>query len=422
MQPAVNLSLYRNNFVPDVLEALICDGLDAKSLHALKLSNKQSKRFVENKHRILSILRDPLHLGIQRNDANLTSLEKLQLQFIKFNDRPAWQRIIIVAGLVLISPVILLYHSPKIIKATYENVVTPIAQSLFKNILYPVGRLTYNYILTPVAKATKAIAKALLITMPKALYEHVLVPGAKIISTVANFVYQRIMTPIGQGVRTIYRYTLEPIGIAIKKIITLFFDTINFLYTSVSKYFGGGLKRLVIFLCQRVIFPIIRFTFQQIVVPIFNVLHAVAKVLCFTIPSKICTSLIVPIFEKAIIPFVNLMGTILKGVCVTFPLKVLNSIVLPIIRGVANAVSFIYQTVISPIVQCIQFLGRFTYSNVLSPIGNLIKGIASLIINQLIIPAGQAFALGMHLLYQSVLVPTGILIITLPELFKRLIG
>src|SRR5687767_4291412 len=94
-------NLFRNRVVPDVLEALICDDLDSQSLHAMKLTSKGTKLFVRDKHRRLSVLRDPNHLGVQRAEEKLTPLEKLELQFIKFNDRPVWQRVAIVFGLIL---------------------------------------------------------------------------------------------------------------------------------------------------------------------------------------------------------------------------------------------------------------------------------------------------------------------------------
>lgn len=413
----MNASLFGRP-IPQDMEALICDQLDPKSLKDLALITNYANVFVNNKYPVLSLVRNP----DPQREAKLSPLQKLELQFIRFNDRPRWQRIIIVAGLILVSPVICLYHSPKMIKAVYLNVLTPVAQKIssvalwiYTKILKPIGLAADTHLLQPTIKIIKQVAHAVFVTMPNLALKYVLKPLYDTISAVASFVERTILTPLVDGtVKTcqfIHTRVLTPIGESIKKIAQLSFNALSSLYKTVSKYFGGGLKRLAIFTFHRIIVPLARFTWNWILCPTGRVLYAVAKFFCFTVLPKIIDYMIVPLFNRVILPFLRIVRVILKGICVTFPLKIYNSIFLPVALKIASIVN---NLLVQPFRRLMSLVGSFVVQKV--------KEVASLIFQSLIIPAKNMLTLSGYFIYNQILMPTGILIVGLPSLFRNILS
>ena len=96
------------------------------------------------------------------------------------------------------------------VKATFrglQKVLTPVAKGLFRTI-----RWTYQNIGIPAVRIVRAIAKGLLITLPKKVYQYVLTPIGHALHRISRFVYNYVLTPLGKVLEFLYRQALVPIG------------------------------------------------------------------------------------------------------------------------------------------------------------------------------------------------------------------
>lgn len=354
-----------SSHMPDVLQAYVFDHLKRSDLEALKLVSKGCKHFVEKKHRRLSIFRDPKHLGVTREQKDLQPHERLAFEFIKFQDRPIYQRIGIIIVCTLLSPVILVYHSPKIIKATYRHVICPIgrkiarlAEILFDAIVVPIARFTYDYVLAPIGRGIKKVMRF--------IGDNILSPLFRAVEAVARAIFITLPTKIYQ--------ILSPLG--------------------------GLTRKALKFVGEHILLPII----EHIVIPILVNLWKGSVWIIDNVATPLASRLwkvIVFTFDNAVIPVAKIVKVIAKGLLVTFPYK-------------------IYINIIDPLAQGFLKVATIAYDLILEPLGRLIYHIASAIINYVILPATEVITFSAKVLYNNVLEPVGLAVITIPYIVGKL--
>ncbi len=389
----------------------------------------------------------------------LTPLQKLELEFIKFQDRPVWQRIGIVVVCTVFSPVIFAYHSPKLVDKFYVSIIVPCAQSVARNVeaaamkvytyaLAPLGRFTRDYVLVPSARAIRKIATL--------TYDRVLVPLAKTIQEAAefifvtfpNYLYQSVLLPSARAIREIailtYNHVLAPLGRTISDIAQFVFVTFpTHLYQSVLKPVVLGVwNHLIVpvtdWIWNSIAIPVatqIRklatFLFDQVVVPVAKVIRAILKGICVTLPSKIYAHILAPTgrtigralhftYEKILTPigqaiqriasivFNQFVLVILKGVCVTFPTKIYAHILAPTGRAIGRAFKFTYEKILTPIGQVIQKVASTIFNRFVLVI---LKGVCvtfpAKIYAHILAPIGRSIKAALDITYEKVLTPIG---------------
>lgn len=91
--------------------------IEKDDLLKMKHVSKKSKYFIMNSHEKVSKFRR--RLGTFKDYRDLEPIQKLKLEFMKFNDRPIYQRIGLGTAAVLVSTKLNLHISRKIIKSDY---------------------------------------------------------------------------------------------------------------------------------------------------------------------------------------------------------------------------------------------------------------------------------------------------------------
>ncbi len=291
--PPISSRIFNHPNVPPAIDALICEYLldDQKALASLMQTSKGAKQFIKNELPKHSRLTRERYLGRMWDD--LTPLQKLELEFLKFNDRPVWQRVAIVGLCLICSPLILIYHSPKIAKQLYASIIRPLGQKIlestgkvFNRLVLPAARFTYQHLLLPLLETIEEIATAIFVAIPKALYKQVLKPIAIGSRNVAVWSYENIALPIGRVVSTvakgvfikfplkIYTHILVPVGEQIGK-------GCNFAYSQILSPIGNGIHRFAMLFFKQVLVPLklaidlCAYTFHTVIlIPSWNVICA----------------------------------------------------------------------------------------------------------------------------------------------------
>lgn len=386
---------------PDVLQAYICDHLDKRSLANLKQITTGAKFFVEKKHRKLSIYRDPKHLGRIRTYEDLSALQKLQLEFIKFYDRPKYQRCLIVVGCVLLSPVILVWHSPKMVKAGFNYIIYPyFILPCFKALFY-IGDKIITYIIQPAIESIVWLCKSFntyiirpvlngTVCLCKLINSYIIQPAIKAISCFCNAVNVHIIQPgIAQSIKIkdcIYETILIPIAVAIKWIGNAIWNCTTYCVNCVGAAIGWIGDNIVSPVFHKVVYP-------YILVPIGKIIKFVLRTIFISIPCFVWKYFFYPIckgiqwiFVRCVFPTCKWIYVILKGICVGFATKVFspvlsgayNYILAPMGRCVSNLCNLSVEYVIKPSFNFISICSQAVYEYVLCPVGLLISSIGNL--------------------------------------------
>jgi hypothetical protein len=402
--------------------------LGKEDLRNLACTSRRNQRFIKEKY--------PKYTQDAPKYKELTQLQKLQLEFIKFQDRPVWQRAAIVAVCVLFSPLILAYHSPKLIERFSVTVLAPlgkavwnaaeaIAAKVYKSLLAPFGRglrkvalLTYDYVLTPVGRAIYEVAKFVLVTVPKAVYRSVLKPFGRGVVRLSELTYDHVLLPLARKARSLFRGGLLPLlRSCYRRVLVPLAEVIKVVAEAVFVTFPSKVWQHVLFpvlkwTFERVLAPVgraifdtIRFVYRRVMVPLVNVIRVVAKGVFVTFPSKVWQHVLFPVvkwtFEKILVPVGKVLKVVLTGLCVTFPYKIYVHLLAPIGRAIAT-------------------ISQWTYDLVLTPVGKAIQSLAILFFQQVLIPTAAAIQFGATVLYENILIPTGMIIFSFSELIQRL--
>ncbi len=363
--------------MPDVLQAYVLDHLSQQDLGQVTLVSRQAKDFVRLRHRELSLLRDPGHLGHVKSYQQLTLAQKLELEFIRFNDRPLWHKALIVAGTILFSPLILIYHSPKIWNWVATRFLTPFCNKL--------------------------------IQMTQLLYE-------KVIRPTGEFILQNILHPMIQTIDSVLVRLLE-IGESAVRVLYRY-----------GEWF-----------CLKVAIPFIQWAHTHIWVPLKEAIlipaaRIINRLLFFvftTLPENLYFHVILPLNEKVITPTVKVGKVVLKGVCVTFPTKIYAHILTPIGQGLKGVGKFVYNEFLTPIGQIIQKVALFVLNRLLLPIWvplanigkTILKGVCITlpiqIYEHILTPLGQVVQKVALFVQNRIMIPIGEVLQAVPNLFRR---
>lgn len=359
---------------------------DRKNLASV---NKRNREFIQTKY--------PKYDRTVPKYKELTTLQKLELEFIKFQDRPVWERVCIVALCVVLSPAILIYHSPTLLKKFCITVIDPCARiigthleaaaiKIYNKVLAPLGECAYDYALVPFANALRKIA---IVT-----YDYLLTPLGNAIYEVAKFIF--VTFPIH-----LYQWVLDPLA---RGVYHLFMLTDEYILTPLARViesvFTGGVVRMLCALYTHVLEPAgralgecLNSLYDRLLLPLANVISVVAEGLFVTFPTKV--------WNHVIDPAINLT---------------LDYVIIPLATKTWEALTLLFHYVLSPVGQAIGRFFSFSYEVILTPMGQLIQKVASAIFNELIVPLAYRIQLGAEILYTAVLAPLGTLIVSLPSI------
>lgn len=435
-----NLNLFQGYWplkCPNEIQAYILDFTEREDIVNFKLVSKDTYYFVLHKHEKLSRRRRLLKTLKSYHD--LEPIQKLKIEFMKFNDRPIHHRIGIGIGCIILSPVIMLYITPGIIKIIYKKIVKPILKfiwKLIKKFFKGVGltiEWIYNNILVPIGNAIKKISKWIWnkIVVPianaigkscKWVWNNILIPITNAIIKTCKWIWNSILVPIGNGIKYVCMWINKNIirrGIRvgkgmgnwileniIKRGIRVCKAICNWIYDYILAPIGRGvkwfyneaivpafkyIKRQIILFYNEFIYPYILVPIGKTIKFIFKAIRFILKVIFYWILWKfIIVNIYKAIkwtFNKVLIPVGKWIYVVLNGICVEFALK---KIVIPvckatyygIIKPVGNAIhvgaSFVGNNIIVPIAQFIKICANTVYSLCIRPIGLLIQSIGNI--------------------------------------------
>lgn len=366
------------------------EGSNSRELPRLKYSDKAFKSLVE--------------LEYPKHKAKLDMARRVELFFIKFKDRPLWQKMGLIGLCVLGSPFIVLYHSPKIarkvklviVRPTLRLVVSAI-RAIYQRVLTPVGHFlraipghTFKHVILPVAHLIRDIACAInnrmlcplgrgILHAARFAYTRILTPTGHAIQATARAFFNHIVLPTVRGIRHVVhltgRYVARPLGQLIRAIARgIFVQLPQHVYTYALRPLGNGLMNVIRFVGTHVITPIVKAIFNHLISPLaVNVWRAT----CWTT-------------SHVVVPILKTVRAIAKGVFVTLPTK-------------------IYEHILKPLGKGIRAIAKFTYDNILTPLGNTIAQISKWVLKSILTPIGRLIVAGAKLLNQQILQPALVL-------------
>ncbi len=335
-------------------------------------------------------LKDDIEIEYPKHMAKLTTARRIELGWMKFQDRPLYQKVGLVALCIIFSPVIALYHSKdimrwiltlytprmrqlvqRICKTAAELVRTSadwcldkilrISKSLFDNIAVPLARaikctaqFSYDQILTPAATAIKGLFTRIVIPTCRAILTHIVVPACRlsinhVIVPLARFAIKNVAVPV---CRQLVRITTWTYGtIATRIVVPACRFSIDHIIVPLARF---ALKNVVIPACRQLV-RIIRWTYSTIAVPVARMVHAIAKGLLITLPQKVYQFILTPIGH-----LISRISTL-----------ALTHILKPV-----------YHHVLTPIGRCIHLAGRITHERVLTPLAILTQSLARVVFIQ----------------------------------------
>jgi len=403
--------------------------LGPKDRRAFEETSKLNRKFIKEEY--------PKYEKDLAKRKELTPFQKLELEFIKFQDRPVWQRASIVALCLVGSPAILTYHSPKLLRSFYISVIKPCSKAIknvaetlaiktYNHVLAPLGRFTHDYVLAPLGKAIRKVA---IFT-----YDYAIYPVCKAIYRIAKFTF--VTCPVH-----FYRSVCLPLARGAQRVCTLVNNhVLTPLVQKIKSVFQGGLVRLLRALYTYVLVPAARaafdgltFVYDRALVPVAKVIRVLAKGLFITFPKKVWQHVIAPplrwtwntilvpvgnqawkvmtfLFQNVVIPMAKILRVVLKGVCITFPYKIYVHLLTPIGRAVQFICRFTYDVILTPIGRAIQSVASAIFNHLIVPLSNAIKFGANVLHGYVIVPVSSGMKLGATILYESVLAPSRMLI------------
>jgi hypothetical protein len=436
---------------PDVLQAYVCDYLQKEDLTKLKHISSGAKFFIEKKHRVLSVFRDPKHLGRLRTYDDLTPRQKLKLEFMKFNDRPVYQRGAIVIVCVVLSPLILVWHTVKnspylcelwirscvipplqVMRFILQKLLDHVVNPLFKFLIYMIDAIckTCAWILQQVAQQLCRLVITptcnAMIWLANALNTYLLQPAAKILVSTGNFVANKVLSPCAEG----FCWLLKKIAQYTQKLCVWFFETIVvpvvkgiewvaqkilatlwFLIQKLCQALQWLFERVISPCCTKVIYPFL-------ILPLAKALKWVFLGIFYYLPLGIARFVFKPLFQalcwiwnRAAFPALQWTYTVLEGICVGFATKIF----VPLAQGLFN-------WVIMPMLRGIALLGDVVLNSVLKPAGHAIAAVAEGVVEYGIKPACRIVSVASQATYDYVLRPAGLFISSLSSFFGSLFG
>ncbi len=351
---------------PETIQAYILDFLDRDDLLQLKMISTGAQFFIIHKHMELSKARRLLKTFKTYKD--LEPIQKLKLEFMKFNDRPVLHRIGITSGCIVLSPIILLYYSPAIIYFTYKRAVKPTIKFCYKNTVCPAYRFIKGVI--------------------KWICKNIIRPIFTCIGKCCVWIDMKIITPI---IKAIIRFCKWINSSIIQPSINAGKKLRHFIYVNIMVPIGKAISYLLKKLWKGTVFVYDEFVYPCILVPIGQIIKFICKAVKFILKvifHKILWNLIlVPlykgsklVFVEAIMPVSRWIFVVLKGICVDIALNKLiipayKNIVAPVGRVCYNAIAFIGTNIVIPVGNVVASAGKLFYAVCIRPVGILFQTI-----------------------------------------------
>jgi hypothetical protein len=390
--PAFNLA--HKLFIPDPVQSYIFDYLEKHELSSIKHTSRGGKYFIEHQQPHLSL--SYRKLGTLKTYQNLSPLQKLQLEFYKFNDRPIQQRILIVIVCFFLFPVILLWNSPKIIKFLTKAIILPyFMEPLVKYIVIPLYRFSHDYIYVPVFVTLPEI----IVEIAQLINRNFILPVFHQIRRAVNFIFNKIIRPV-----CLFSYHY---GVTV--------PSQN--YLKLRQKYGGTLKQRARQLWNHTILPLLRVLWITFARPIGIIRNKLRYFLFISVPSFLNKYLVKPglyllgkvwkyvlrpivsviyvAWKQMIRPALRWLYVVLYGICVVFTGKIIqqfivtpalylySSIITPITSAVANIFTLVYLHAIMPIsLACLALFYQIT---------NFLSLAAQIILESIMIPIWNIF-------------------------------
>jgi hypothetical protein len=335
------------NTLSSVVHEKLLTYLPREDLRQLNQVNKQMRNLIlqDPTKRMLRYNRE--HLEALQERGKLTYEQQLKLQFLKFQDRVLWQRVTIVVGCLLFSPLIALYHSPAIAKYSYQRFLAPEIEKVALGV-----QCVYDEVIVPVAET---------------LYEHAFIPTVNLIEKTVRLFFTTIKTS----------------AVYLLKKVSLFFNghLFHLLKETIQKCASFIFEHFVIPLLKQlgdILFELIKFSVIHILIPTFRTIDTVMNTLV-NLQLRIAR-VVLPV----VIPLFNIMKTIAEGLFVTFPLKVYRHIAAPLFSFLGSVLSTISEIFLIYL---------------LIPVRDMALLGAKLLTEQVLLPAGRVILLLPQALY-----------------------
>jgi hypothetical protein len=357
---------------PETLQAYICDHLLQHDLNRIKCTSKGGQHFILKKHRIISIFRDPKHLDRLRNYDDLTLTQKLQLEFIKFNDRSFIQRIGIIIVCTIMSPFILIWHSPKFFRWFKRVVVDPACNFFYADVMVPI---TEKAIVPTSRFLTRYFFKPIFVVLPKQIasgiryvYIHLFCPVSKQIASAIRSVYIHFICPASKQVH--------------QGFILPCFRVLKLCLNAIRHHFGGTIKSICKFVSNKILLPSILFVLDHIILRtlglVYHGFRCTFKYVVFPLCRGIGWGL-----QRFVFPAVRVGYIVMKGICVDFGVKIFKQFLLPpaklVFYGAMVPAFNLISLVVSHSARLIAVSADALYTSILVPAGIVISATSSFV-------------------------------------------
>lgn len=423
--------------LPDVLMGVTASFLNKAELKTFRMVGKKAQEIVENVIPRLPILwatHRENNLSINKQislDIKAVRVKnKYQLAFMKFMDRPLYQRVGLVFLTIILAPAIFIYHSPRLGKKGLHHVIKPLIRgafnflnktvelvrsavkkifvALYEGIVKPLGRLTVRVIkftlqalIVPACLAIASLAKAI----------------DQIIRKVCTYINENAITPSKNFIKKIWNYTnknmVQPSIELVKTVARALFITFpRKINAHVIQPSLEALANCAKFIFDNVVVPVlqkawegVKITYTRVLTPLMNLIQKVAKAIFITFPSKVWEHILQPILETAwegvkftynniLTPIMRLIRAVARGVFVTLPGKVWQNVAKPVLSTIWEGVKITYNRVLTPLAKIIRIFakGLFitipykVYLNVIKPIGEFVWKVIKFGMDTLIMP------------------------------------
>ena len=195
----------------DVLQAYVLDHLTLSEITQVKRVSKGGKFFVDSQYPRLTILRNPNDVREVLSYDSLPPIQKLRLEFLKLRDRPRWQQIGVFAFTLLLSPLVLLWNTPRLILMVKRKIVFPIYiiakhttgrassaawNSLQRCVFQPMMKHVYRPVKNATIATWKWIWRNIIVAGTRWMHSNVVTPTANTMVHAANLAYAGIVVPL----------------------------------------------------------------------------------------------------------------------------------------------------------------------------------------------------------------------------------
>lgn len=379
--------------LPDAVNILMCSFLDSESIKQARAINQNMKRLIDNiiprYSEMWTTSKNAFHKEfIKRYPLaikNARDGHSWELAFMKFQDRPVWQRVGLIGLTLVLSPAIFVYNLPKIGKGGLKRVIKPLIQwtcnKLIKSAEF-VARCVKNFFVALYNGIIKPFYN-ITVTILKFTYEKILQPTGKalidtikavdhLIRKICTFINDKAIVPTTNLAKRIAHWTneniVQPTVNAIKEVARALFITLpKKTWEHVIKPSGIAIGKVVKAIFQEIVIPVarsigkaIKWCYDKILTPLMNLAKEVFKAVFITFPSKVFEHIVIPVAEKVwagvkftynwiLSPIGRAIKTIAKGIFVTIPTKVWNHILYPVLEATWKGIKFTYNYILTPV-------------------------------------------------------------------------